>query len=576
MRKNILKIGMAITLLISIFGNILAQTTFSITVPEGASVYVGAPEYSGYNYKPFTEKAAISTSTNGGKTTYNYNVSGKHNYRVSQKGMLTQAGVFTPSGSSTSLEIKSEQLSSYSPRETDRDVNNNNGYNVANIFLNINEKGHLKLSSGDTYQLVNLRTWTMVDNTVTNYFLEPDYHYTVINENGEVDNSVVTVDGKGLIKAVGKGTAIVLVTYDAINLHSAAGGPFFGALWSENTGVFVVSVDAPVSSITSGMLINETKNTNSSHKMVTTAVDTELDVFYYLKKNGGFDFSFTPSNVVSVELAQPEIIENTLNFSGFSTENVTKNADESYTVRLINGRNIVKMTSASGAVEYQVLTAKTVTYTVSNLTNPAGKINPGDEVSVKFTTFFHPCGKLPGIYNMSAGIQYNDVEANVAAVGGVAQHTFASKAQEYKITIPLEFTGNEFLLTNGVIKANGYGSPYGSHRNITLENGIGEGLNASLRTAYFGALPNISIPLNATNNSIEQIDASTISVYPNPFTDYIIVNTIAGGTAAIYNLSGNVILSVNLKNGSNRIETSAWEKGVYVLKMGEKTVKVVK
>jgi uncharacterized protein YjdB len=67
-----------------------------------------------------------------------------------------------------------------------------------------------------------------------------------------------------------------------------------------------------------------------------------------------------------------------------------------------------------------------------------------------------------------------------------------------------------------------------------------------------------------------------ISVYPNPFTDYIIVNTTTGGVATVYNLSGNAILSTNLKNGSNRIETPALPKGVYVLKFNEDTVTIIK
>ena len=553
----------------------IPEHNFTITAPEGASVYVGTK--GSKHYVPFTEKEAVFTSTNEGKTTFYYNVSGQHNYRVSKAGALTQAGLFTPNATNTSLEITDEQLASYNPKETDYDVNSNSGYNVADIFLNINEKGYLKLLSGDTYQLINLRTWQLTNSTAGNYFIEPDFHYTVINENGDIDNSIVTVNNSGLLTAVGNGTVIVLVTYDAINAHSALGGAFFGALWAENTGVFVVSVGATASDITSGMFINETMNTTNASKLAAAAVDAELDVFYYLEETGGYDYTFTPTNVTSITLAQPAFDENNISYTGFSTNGVTANSDGSYTLRLIHGRNIVKMTSASGAVEYQVLSAKSVNYTISNLTGSDDKFNPGDEISVKFETLYHPANKLSGIYNMSAGIQYSNSEADFALILGPGQYTFASRAQEYKITIPTNFTEDNFVLTNGVIKVRGYGSPYGDHRKITLENGVAPNLNAAVKDAYFGALPDIVISLkDETTNIVNPSELAKINVYPNPFADYIVVNTTATSTAAIYNMSGTTILNINLSNGNNRIETSALPKGIYVLKIGENTVKIVK
>ncbi len=276
-------------------------------------------------------------------------------------------------------------------------------------------------------------------------------------------------------------------------------------------------------------------------------------------------------------MAQPVISANELSFNGFGTDGVTDNGDGSYTVKLIEGRNIVKLTSASGTA-YQVLTAKAVNYTVSNLTNPEEQIKPGDQISVKFNTLYHPCGKLAGIYNMVSGIQYNNIEANVSLYGGLGQYTFASKAQEYKITIPQEFEEAEFVLSNGVIKTNGYGSPFGDHRKITLETGAAPNMNAAAKIAYFGALPVISISLEElrVDPTSDTLATDNISVYPNPFADYIIVNASAADMASIYNLSGAAVANINLVNGSNRIETSALPKGIYVLKVGETTVKIVK
>jgi hypothetical protein len=67
-----------------------------------------------------------------------------------------------------------------------------------------------------------------------------------------------------------------------------------------------------------------------------------------------------------------------------------------------------------------------------------------------------------------------------------------------------------------------------------------------------------------------------ISVYPNPFADYIVIEAVTGDIATVYDLSGKVVLSAGLTAGSNRIDTSALPKGVYVLKLDGNTLKIVK
>ncbi|MDR0763894.1 MAG: Ig-like domain-containing protein [Bacteroidales bacterium] len=83
---------------------------------------------------------------------------------------------------------------------------------------------------------------------------------------------------------------------------------------------------------------------------------------------------------------------------------------------------------------------------------------------------------------------------------------------------------------------------------------------------------------------------SAVSVYPNPFADYVIVSGVVSGVAGdvaggiadgvdvvtIYDLQGRVVLSVPFGNGNNRINTSALPKGIYVLKAGANSVKIVK
>ncbi|KAA6303215.1 MAG: hypothetical protein EZS26_000592 [Candidatus Ordinivivax streblomastigis] len=67
-----------------------------------------------------------------------------------------------------------------------------------------------------------------------------------------------------------------------------------------------------------------------------------------------------------------------------------------------------------------------------------------------------------------------------------------------------------------------------------------------------------------------------IRVYPNPFADYIVINTTTEGQAVIYDLSGKAVLSATVKAGNNRINTSSLLQGVYLLRQGLNTVKIVK
>ena len=586
---------------------VIPEHTYQFHVPKDATVFVGdkdqavtvAGNYLTKHYVPFTPKDEVFILETDTSRIWYYdlpapkNSSGGFNYRISREGSVTQVGLFKPKAGTTVekdtlLVFSDEQLSAYSPKEIDHDVTHLNGRNVADVFMNINAQGYLTLPlQADTvFQLIHTRNWQGIDTDVNNYFIEPDFHYTVLDENGQPSSNVITVSDSGLIRPVGAGTAIVLVDYDAMlayhttNLGLSADslatyGALFSKLWAENTGVFVVSVAQPEANITTNMNLNAFWAQDGTDKTDGVAIDAEHDVMYFDAAQGSFPYTFKPEGETQVLVATPTVGATITSYSGFATDSVTVNADGSYTVKLGFGRNIVKLVSASGAT-YQVITAKPIIYTVSNLTHPDQDFAPGDEVSVLFNTLYHPANKMSGIYNMSAGIQYSNAETNFALILGPGQYTFASRAQEYKVTIPADFTDEDFVLEKGVIKVKGFGSYYGAHRQITIQNGVNPNLNASVREAYFGSIPDIHIPIPSNHTGIVNVVAKNISVYPNPFTDYIVVNTDIADTAAVYNMSGTMILNINLNNGSNRIETSTLPQGIYVLKVGESTVKIVK
>ena len=118
-------------------------------------------------------------------------------------------------------------------------------------------------------------------------------------------------------------------------------------------------------------------------------------------------------------------------------------------------------------------------------------------------------------------------------------------------------------------------TPLGNITNLTVSvDGSRKNVYGLLTPAYL-CMDNLGVtePLNEIAPSVP---TNLISIYPNPFTDYIIINTVISGTATIYNLSGSMVLSKNISNGNNRIETSSLPQGVYMLKFEKVAVKIVK
>ncbi len=504
----------------TITGELTKGGNYFITVPEGVSVFVGTKSK---HYVPFVEVQPESVSTSGGKTVYAYSLANntQYNYRVSQPGKLTHGGIFYMNSDATkrpTLVFTEADMNRAAPTFVDREVS---GSKVADIFLNINERHHLRMNVGGEHKMLAQRNWQLVENTINNYFIDPDYHYTVLNANGQPDNSVVRVEdvnGISTVKAVGNGTAIVLVTYDAIYLEQYASGKttstafaagnLNGAIWPENTGVFVVTVGDAATGITPNMLINGNQSTSS--KVAGSNIDAEHDVFYYLAPDQGYSYTFKPEGVASVAIAKPTIGANMATYSGFET--VQPSADGSYTVVLPHGRSIVRLTNAQGVSDYQVLTAKQANYTINNLTNAGKPAVPGDKVEVTLDGLFHPANKMASLYNMGGTVEYTSSIGTHTVSGG--SWNFASAAKKLTITIPASWnvdSSNVLNIINGVIKVSGWGDPYGKHRDISPTDGRAPNFSAGQPTAYFGALTDIKVRVQKTAECQDVIDSYTIS-----------------------------------------------------------------
>lgn len=529
-------------LLCIITQSILADdVSFNVTVPKDAEFFLGIKPKNDKNaimhYVAFTEISPTTSVTQGDNKILTYTLTSgtQYNYRTWKSNGLTQAGLFYANVDAAQMPTLTFTADSYTAKssktvETDDDK-------MGDIFVNINERGHLKMKTGDTFDATALRNWEATNSQTANYFIEPAFHYSVTDINGNADNSVISLDKYDTttspwvaITAKKKGTAIVTVTYDAMELFqynsgSATAsdffkGSFFGASRPENTAVYVVTVDDADNAIVPNMTIN-TQVTNTN-KNAGVNVDAELDVFYYLKDKAGYNYTFTPSGAANVEMAYPTIGDNAATYSGFGTTGVTKNADGSYTLLLKKGRQIVRLTDAAGNAVYQVLTAKPVELTVTNATDATAKtFKPGDKVNVKFSTVYHPVNKLAGVYNDAATIYYN----NGAVKSKANQYAFASTetAQTISFTIPADYNEGVYSLSNGNIYISGWGDYLGNHRGILKDTGRNPNLNAGMVKAYFGALPDINIVL--ANITFEDVALAEDATYYNGADEAGLIST---------------------------------------------------
>jgi len=223
------------------------------------------------------------------------------------------------------------------------------------------------------------------------------------------------------------------------------------------------------------------------------------------KTKTGYTYHYSPTGASKVEVANPIVDSenNTLSYGkGFKA--VEANQDGSYSILLTYGRNIIRTTSADGAVAYQVLSAKPCGYEVTNATNPGGDIYPGDKIEVQYHGFYHPMSKLAGIYNQSASIHYADLNNTEGLIQTPGQYNFAGNplAQKLTMDVSYEFDGNSIDLTDGTILVNGYGDNGGAHRNIDRSVGVNPNFNASVTYEYWGLIPDVKIPVKTPTGGV--------------------------------------------------------------------------
>jgi hypothetical protein len=66
------------------------------------------------------------------------------------------------------------------------------------------------------------------------------------------------------------------------------------------------------------------------------------------------------------------------------------------------------------------------------------------------------------------------------------------------------------------------------------------------------------------------------SMYPNPVSDKLYLNTTSGNTVRIYNSLGQLMLDRYLPAGKSELDVQYLNQGVYMVKMGQYTQKIIR
>ena len=480
--------------------------TVTVTAPKGSTIDAGTLA----KYYVFSFLEPFARSVEDGTATFHLDKNTDYFYRVRH-----------PQGATYWNYVRLSADAAYTVTEEDLGLTGdfskstiyhfeNNVYDRAGIYLNINTKGYKNMAVGDTFELNSFRNWFAIESFMNAKVALPEMHYQVIDVNGKASD-VVTITPNALnsnvavMEAKHEGTAIVLVTYDAMTHmagQTSTASHRFSAIWPELTGVFVVNVGADGSAIQTNM--NLDRMDAVIEKDEARQLDAEHDILFYTGTEGA-SYSFKPEAGCTVSVLRPTVTAASMTYSGgFTNTGVTTAEDGTVTVSgLITGRNIIKVTKG-GLSTYQVVTARGVSYKFVNaegteLTQEElAAIKPGDSVTIQFSNLISPKEKLSGAYNFNFSLYMQGPDGTFFKSdpgGNFGVYDFSGNPERQKLTVTIpKFWAEETYTLSGAIKQAGWpGVP--THRGITYAVGTNPGFDAPKTAGILSRLPEITIPV---------------------------------------------------------------------------------
>ena len=480
--------------------------TVTVTAPKGSTIDAGTLA----KYYVFSFLEPFARSVEDGTATFHLDKNTDYFYRVRHPEGATYWN-YVRLSADAAYTVTDEDLGLTGDFSKDTIYHfENNVYDRAGIYLNINTKGYKNMAVGDTFELNSFRNWFAIESFMNAKVALPEMHYQVIDVNGNASD-VVTITPNALnsnvavMEAKHEGTAIVLVTYDAMTHmagQTSTASHRFSAIWPELTGVFVVNVGADGSAIQTNM--NLDRMDAVIEKDEARQLDAEHDILFYTGTEGA-SYSFKPEAGCTVSVLRPTVTAASITYSGgFTNTGVTTAEDGTVTVSgLITGRNIIKVTKGSLST-YQVVTARGVSYKFVNaegteLTQEElAAIKPGDSVTIQFSNLISPKEKLSGAYNFNFSLYMQGPDGTFFKSdpgGNFGVYDFSGNPERQKLTVTIpKFWAKETYTLSGAIKQAGWpGVP--THRGITYAVGTNPGFDAPKTAGILSRLPEITIPV---------------------------------------------------------------------------------
>ena len=493
--------------------------TLTVTAPAGSTISAGI--FTNYTTYTFVAPQTSGTKEDGSVTASyrldkvpadSYKKYNHHFLRVQHPDGVTYWS-FGKWNDGKDVTITADDLYLGSTAVTKKTIYHNfekNVFDLGNIYLNINSKGYLNLAQDGSKKLNIIRNWQAIDSFMNTEIALPDVNYTVLDANNPSQTSdVVEIvpdannSGSAVMTAKQEGTAIVLVTYDAMTHttgQSSTDCKVFSATWPELTGVFVVSVGKDGSAIKTNMTMDRVISG-------ATPIDAEHDFLYYTGDDGA-SYSFKPEDGCTVSVLRSTVSAADLKYTtGFVTTGVETAEDGTVTVTgLTTGRHIIRVTKGDVST-YQVVSARKASFALQNEggteLDPT-QVKAGSKVKVQFSGLLNPKEKLSGVYNSTPVVilkgedetQFNGPGAG--GFGGTYDFSGTPSQQAVVVTIPKYWAGETYTLSGIISAPKQYGERTGAHRGVLYGvSGVGSyagdaiGDNLSL-------LPSVTIPVAKT------------------------------------------------------------------------------
>lgn len=499
---------------VAVLPRLRGQKTITVTTGATAALY-SKENY--YSYTPI-EATYILDNSDGTTTYYFSSLKSDLSWRVSMAGKITKAGYWNNEEPDLTV-LYSDSDAAPNTRVNYADAGEANA-SVAEdgVLLNINGQNCLPMSVGERKTLKAYRVWELIQ-TFENHVIMPDFHYTILS-----GSDVVSLEEKGspsngdgdwmTLTALKQGTAIIEVTYDAVELSGGSYSGLYGASDPARTGLFVVQVgghadvDFGIQSFASLSTPEEDYIPyNANNKQ---AWDAEFDTLYFTGSSG--QLKFKPSGAASVAVS---------NNKGSSWTTLTP-VNGVYTATIVSGNNILRVTTASGTA-YQVVRGDRISVRYAEKEGDGDRVlESGETVRVYFDGLHMPIPKVAGNYNPGYEANtdgYSPVHLNyslngTAVHGPGRQYDFITAANYIDVVLPANSTS--VTLTDGYIGVGVLGhadflTSANGHRYIPDEGcGMLYGYS-SFHTRSI--LPQITIAMNsvAGTNNAPKVKADAIT-----------------------------------------------------------------